>query len=73
MSATANYKCPSADCGGLLEQANSAGGRYTCRDCGESVHEAVAENADWLTQLADHEELRSAEWAQKLLETGGVR
>jgi tRNA(Ile2) C34 agmatinyltransferase TiaS len=72
MSKTANYKCPS--CNGRLDKANRAGSKYDCRDCGETVHEAVARAAaeGWLQSLADGDD-KSAEYAQRLLDTGGVR
>lgn len=72
MSATANYKCPSAKCSGHLEATAADSTLYECQDCGDTVHEAVAELADDLADCADRDD-GVGDLADVLLETGGIQ
>jgi len=68
MSERANYNCPSCESSDLFRKK---GNTFECENCGQQVHEAVADNADVLNRLQDRED-KAGEIAEKLLETGGV-
>lgn len=59
----ANYKCP--NCGGRLR--SSGDDWFTCRKCGEQVHEIAAKHRDVLIEWADRDDLDSAAIAKVLL------
>lgn len=65
----AEYGCPG--CSGQLVRDNTSAPRFRCESCEAKVHEAVAENADALSRLADRGD-GVGDIARRLLETGGV-
>lgn len=64
----ADYSCPSCNSSDVFRDGTN---EFLCRDCGERIHEAVAEHADALARLSDRDDKAGA-FAQKLLETGGI-
>lgn len=68
MNERANWSCPSCNSSDIFRESGSI---FECRNCGEQVHEAVAENADALQRLSDRND-NAGQIARTLLETGGV-
>ncbi len=68
MTQRANYCCPSCDSSDIVSVSQST---YECRDCGQQVHEAIAENKELLDRLKSRED-KAGEIAETLLETGGI-
>lgn len=68
MSDRADFSCPSCESSDIFRESGST---LECRDCGQRVHEAVADKADVLSRLSDRDDDVAA-IAERLLETGGV-